>query len=162
MNDYVKGGASMPSKKSQGPMLFINQTKTPAKNMQQVYTNRQEIEQKEEVKQQEPLIKPASQKVNIEPSVPEKVPKVPPKQHSSFNRVKSFKELSIEERLEYLINFPKVLPPVPCVFQTDSDKYHGYLTDYQDSVVTIQFHDQSTVNIPVKDLKDIVMIGIKR
>jgi calcineurin-like phosphoesterase family protein len=84
------------------------------------------------------------------------------KQHTSFKRVKSFKEMDIKERLDYLVHFPKVLPPVPCLFRTEKKNLQGYLQEYQDDQVTIQFHDQTTETISVHDLKDIMMIGIKK
>ena len=49
------------------------------------------------------------------------------KQSYSFNRVKSFKEMNTIERLNYLVHFPKLLPPVPCVFVTKSRSVKGFL-----------------------------------
>ena len=84
------------------------------------------------------------------------------KQRTSLNRVKPFKDMGILERLDYLINFPKVLPPVPCVFYTAEENYHGFLTEYDQHQIVIQIHDQTSITIPVEELKSVMMIGIRR
>lgn len=84
------------------------------------------------------------------------------KKRTAMNRVKPFKEMDIQERLDYLINFPKVLPPVPCVFYTDQNNYQGYLSEYDDQQITIKLYDQTNKTIPLHELKNILMIGIKR
>lgn len=169
----------MSSKKQQGPLLYIYQpfSRTPSKiNMQEVYTNRQETEPPKEEKQigeeVNKKISLAKKEVLLEP-IPIKVTKSEnqqttssapqyDRQRPSFSRVKPFKELNLMERLDYLINFPKVLPPVPCVFYTANKNYQGYLIEYTDQQVTIQFHDQNTETIALDELKDIIMIGIKK
>lgn len=167
----------MSSKKSRGPLLYIYQpfTRTPSQNMQDIYSTKREKEQlKEEQQPVEKIEKEVSRKEIelVQESIPIEVSKSEKKQTSSsqngerhqftFNRVKSFKEMDINERLEYLLNFPKVLPPVPCVFYAAEKSYQGYLVEYQDDLVTIKFHDQTTETIPIHELKDVIMIGIKK
>ncbi|PFO06229.1 hypothetical protein COJ85_07780 [Bacillus sp. AFS076308] len=84
------------------------------------------------------------------------------KQRSFLKRVKPFKEMELLERLDYLINFPKVLPPVPCVFYTARGNFQGYLTEYTDQDVTIRFHNQTLKTIPLEQLTNVIMIGIQR
>ncbi|WP_042455341.1 CotO family spore coat protein [Neobacillus dielmonensis] len=85
------------------------------------------------------------------------------KRRSSLNKVKPFKEMSLTERIDYLLDFPKVLPPVQCVFYTNSAKYLGVLTGYEENQVVILVPNQTdTITIPVKELKNIIMIGIRR
>ncbi|PGV48037.1 CotO family spore coat protein [Bacillus sp. AFS037270] len=84
------------------------------------------------------------------------------KQRSFLKRVKPFKEMELLERLDYLINFPKVLPPVPCVFYTARGNFQGYLTEYTDQDVTIRFHNQTSKTIPLEQLTNVIMIGIQR
>jgi hypothetical protein len=159
---FVNGGVGMSSKKMKGPLLYIHQpfTRPPSVNMQEVYKNNVllEKEKPKELKVEEEV----SEKVPIpiELSKPEKVQTQQPR--SSFNRVKSFKELNIKERLEYLINFPKVLPPVPCVFYTADQNYQGYLIEYIEDQITIEFHDKNTKVLSVNELQDVIMIGIKK
>ena len=64
----------------------------------------------------------------------------------NFNRVKGFKEMNLIERLEYLANFPKALPPVPCVYYTEEKNYQGYLVEYNEQEITIRIPNQTTRN----------------
>jgi hypothetical protein len=159
---FVNGGVGMSSKKKQGPLLYIHQpfTRPPSVKMQEVYKNNVLLEREhhKDLKVEEKV----SEKVPIpiEVSKPENVQTQQPR--SSFNRVKSFKEMNIRERLDYLINFPKVLPPVPCVFYTADENYQGYLVEYMEDRITIEFHDKNTKFLSVSELQDIIMIGIKK
>ncbi|MEH7417909.1 CotO family spore coat protein, partial [Neobacillus drentensis] len=81
---------------------------------------------------------------------------------SSLKKVKPFKEMDLNERLNYLINFPKVLSPVTCVFSTEKRKVQGYLTEYTDQFVTISLKNQTSETIPLEQLTNVMMIGIKR
>jgi hypothetical protein len=166
----------MSRKKKQEPLLYIYQpfNRTPSNNMQDIYTIKPESKQvtdeklpvdkierkvsmmkKEAVQEQTPIEVSLSDKQQPTTQNDEI-------QRASFRKVKSFKEMDIKERLEYLLNFPKVLPPVPCVFYTEGKSYQGYLHEYQDDLVTIKFHDQTTETIPFHQLKDVIMIGIKK
>lgn len=165
----------MEKKTKLGPLLYISHpfSSPQANNMQETFTTRQKVElpieepqQEEESKRKKPFevslaktekpkeMKPIEVK---EETVPAKKQEI----HRNFNRVKSFKEMNLTERLEYLVHFPKVLPPVPCVFFTEEKNYQGYLVEYNDQEVTIQLPDQTTETIPVNQIKNIMMIGIK-
>jgi hypothetical protein len=160
----------MPSKKTQGPLLYIHQpfSRTPSVKMQDVYKIKPDLEQPEgEITKRKPNVSIAEKDLEhvkvpipIEVSAPETAKNNPSR--STFNRVKSFKEMNLKERLDYLINFPKVLPPVPCVFYTIEQNYQGYLIDYQEDHITIEFHDKTTKSLAVQEIKDIIMIGIKK
>lgn len=164
----------MASKKGHEPLLYIYQpfTRTPTNNMQDIYTSKHESEQpKEEQQLVEKKVSLTKTKLVQEP-IPIEVTESEKQQLSSsqneekhpfsFKRVKSFKEMDIKERLEYLLNFPKVLPSVPCVFYTEGKSFQGYLAEYQDDLVTIKFHDQTTETISLHELRDVIMIGIKK
>ncbi|MEH7493398.1 CotO family spore coat protein [Neobacillus niacini] len=165
----------MEKKTKRGPLLYVSQTflDTPVKNMQEVFTNRQEVQ----LPLEEPKLEEESKKKVFEVSLAKtdlpkesKVKEVKQENKTqsnqekqrAFNRVKGFKEMDLMERLEYLDNFPKALPPVPCVFYTEEKNYQGYLVEYNEQDVTIRFPNQTTETIPLKNLKDVLMIGIKR
>jgi hypothetical protein len=166
----------MEKKTKRGPLLYVSQTflNTPMKNMQEVFTNRQEVQ----LPTEDPRLEEEdNKKKGFEVSLDKKdLPKeskakavkqeqsVQPKQEQArkFNKVKSFREMNLMERLEYLGNFPKALPQVPCVFYTEEKNYQGYLAEYNEQEVTIRFPNQTTETIPFKNLKDVMMIGIKR
>jgi Spore coat protein CotO len=83
------------------------------------------------------------------------------KQSYSFNRVKSFKEMNTVERLNYLVHFPKLLPPVPCVFVTKSRSVKGFLVNKTEDAIEIkQFNDQM-MQISIGELIEVKMIGLK-
>ncbi|PLS02910.1 CotO family spore coat protein [Neobacillus cucumis] len=168
----------MSTKKSQGPLLYIHQAfnRAPSNNnMQEVYTSRRELEITEEEQPQLQPVEEESEKTIsldkkelileevVKPEPKEVIPTVKPKgnKRSSLKRVKPFKEMDLFERLDYLINFPKVLPPVPCVFYTTEGNIQGYLTEYTDKHVTVRFHDQTYNTIPLEQLTNVIMIGIK-
>ncbi len=159
-----------------GPLLYVSQTflNTPIKNMQEVFTTRQEVQlpmeepQLEEESTKEKLSEVSLAKTNLATGSKVKEAKEEIKSQTNqekqrtFNRVKSFKEMDLMERLEYLANFPKALPPVPCVFYTDETNYQGFLVGFNEQDITIRIPNQSTETIPLKNLKDIIMIGIKK
>ncbi|MDQ1147063.1 hypothetical protein QE429_003890 [Bacillus sp. SORGH_AS 510] len=165
----------MSTKKNQGPLLYVYQpfSRTPTNtNMQEIYISKGV---KEELEEDKPLENESKKKVSLLKKEIEQQPESKvqtasetveneeeDKPKATFKRVKPFKEMNIKERLDYLINFPKVLPPVPCVFFTTEKNYQGYLTAYADNQITIQFHDQTSKDIPLDELTDIIMIGIKR
>lgn len=138
--------------------------------MQDVFTNkREQLEEVELIREENKKKISGTKKGEFNEPIPIEVIKSESQQsvkaekkRSSFSRVKSFKELDIKGRLDYLINFPKVLPPVPCLFNTGEKSLQGYLSEYKDNQVTIKFHDQTTETIDVHELKDIIMIGIKK
>ena len=150
----------MAKKKEQGPLLYIYQpfSRTPSLKMQDVYTNRQEKDQpQKEERMEEAVPIEVTMSGNQKESQQETE-----QQRFAFKRVKSFKEMNVKERLDYLMEFPKVLPPVPCVFYAKDKSYQGYLQDYRDQEIIIQFHDQTTKTIPLSSLRDVIMIGIKK
>jgi hypothetical protein len=170
------GGYCMKRKPKPGPLLYITQpfTDVPRNKMQDVYTNRQkqqeiplEVPKEETVKKNFFKVSLAkSDEVSLEADIIEELPErnleTKEEQKRSFKRVKSFKEMNIGERLEYLRNFPKALPPVPCVFQTAEKPYQGYLLDFNEQEVTIKLPNQSVEIIARSALTEVSMIGIKR
>ena len=75
--------------------------------------------------------------------------------------MKSFKEMNTIERLNYLVHFPKLLPPVPCVFVTKSRSVKGFLVKQtEDSIEIKQFNDQM-MQISLRELIEVKMIGLK-
>ena len=55
----------------------------------------------------------------------------------SFNRIKGFKEMTILEKLNYLENFPKQLPPVPCIFMTNNSSIKGFLQKVMEDLLKL-------------------------
>ncbi|NHC40225.1 hypothetical protein G6549_09595 [Bacillus sp. MM2020_1] len=165
----------MSKKKSKGPLLYIHQpfARTPATNMQDTYSIKLdevliedempiEVESKKKISLAKKDIEPEPKnKEENKLENPQKT-SISDKHHSTFKRVKPFKEMNVIERLDYLIKYPIVLPPPPCVFITDEGNYQGYLTKYDGNEVTIRFHDQTMKTVSVNALKNVMLIGIKK
>ncbi|KON89402.1 hypothetical protein AF332_23035 [Sporosarcina globispora] len=84
------------------------------------------------------------------------------KRKPTFNRVKSFKEMGTLERLDYLIDFPKQLPPIPCIFETGEKAIRGFLVSKNEESVEVKLFDESTEQISLQSLQAIKMIGLRR
>lgn len=79
----------------------------------------------------------------------------------SFNRIKGFKEMTIVEKLNYLENFPKQLPPVPCIFMTKNSSIKGFLQKVTEEIIEIKQFNDKNIEQNMNDLTDIRMIGLK-
>lgn len=77
-----------------------------------------------------------------------------------LRRLKTFREMDIEEKLDYLHQFPKQLPPVPCLFQTANKALRGLLLDKTDDHIVLRLLDKSEATVGIKDLIEIRMIGL--
>ncbi|WP_436375376.1 CotO family spore coat protein [Cytobacillus sp. BC1816] len=84
------------------------------------------------------------------------------KRKPAFNRVKSFKEMDTLERLEYLIDFPKQLPPIPCIFETGDKAIRGFLVSKKEESIGVKLFDESIEQISLQSLNAVKMIGLRR
>ncbi|MFE8700412.1 CotO family spore coat protein [Cytobacillus sp. FJAT-54145] len=76
-----------------------------------------------------------------------------------LRKVKSFREMNTEERIQYLVNFPKQLPPVPCMVYTLSETYRGFITGRTEGEINLKLMDQKKKSILIKEIKEIKMAG---
>ncbi len=84
------------------------------------------------------------------------------KRGTSFQRLKSFKEMSILERINYLVDFPRQLTPVSCIFETEEKQVRGILIGKSDETIEIRKQDGKMTPININLLTDIKMIGLRR
>ncbi|WP_312095454.1 CotO family spore coat protein [Niallia sp.] len=110
---------------------------------------------KEDAKKQSPAIDVQEQIQNYQEQHAEKTPRKP-----AFKRLKSFKEMGIIEKLEYLLHFPKQLPPVPCIVMTANENIRGFVVDLTEENVEIKLMDQLIVTIRISAIQEVRMIGI--
>jgi Spore coat protein CotO len=80
---------------------------------------------------------------------------------SSFKRLKSFKEMNLMERLDYLEHFPKQLPPVACIFEGNNLNVKGFLVRKTDSIVEIKKFDNTVEQVSISDLRFVKMVGLR-
>lgn len=77
----------------------------------------------------------------------------------SINKLKNFKEMNLVERINYLIDFPKEIPPVTCLFLTKDQLIRGYVVENNAEVIKIKQLNQSVITLKVKDIIEIKMLG---
>lgn len=68
--------------------------------------------------------------------------------------------MGIVEKLEYLLHFPKQLPPVPCLVVTEQETVRGFVVDLNADKVDIKLMDQTIVTLNIATIDEIKMIGI--
>ncbi|MBU8768178.1 CotO family spore coat protein [Cytobacillus oceanisediminis] len=179
----------MAEKKVKEPLFYIQQPsfQFPETRMQTVYSSRKaELDRK--LEQKESVPEPAD-KIN-EQAMPEETENMTEvkvqaaieefeagreekkesasfaftteKRKPAFNRVKSFKEMDTLERLDYLIDFPKQLPPIPCIFETGEKAIRGFLVSRNEGSIEVKLFDESIEQISLQSLKAVKMIGLRR
>lgn len=78
-----------------------------------------------------------------------------------FKRVKSFKDMNVQERIDYLLHFPKQLPPVPCLFISDDKHIRGFIELKQGNELMIKTLSGSMQTIHIHSIKSIKMVGFR-
>ncbi|MEQ2525758.1 CotO family spore coat protein [Bacillaceae bacterium CLA-AA-H227] len=78
-----------------------------------------------------------------------------------LRRLKSFKEMDLVEKLDYLERFPPQLPPIPCIFTTENGSLRGTLVEKNLHDVVVRLFDKKVVTIAIKDLAEVKMIGFR-
>lgn len=84
----------------------------------------------------------------------------PKRNEFGLRRLKPFREMDIEEKIDYLYQFPRQLPPVPCLFQTENNVLRGILIEKTDEEIHLRLFDKSEVSVPIKELLEVKMIGL--
>ncbi|MBN8199155.1 CotO family spore coat protein [Bacillus sp. NTK034] len=180
----------MAEKKEKEPLFYIQQPsfKFPETKMQTVYSSRKaELERKQE--QKGSVTEPAKT-INDQTESDEKIENMTEvkvqaaieefesgreekkesasfaftteKRKPAFNRVKSFKEMDTLERLEYLIEFPKQLPPIPCIFETGDKAIRGFLVSRNEECIEVKLFDDTIEQLNLQSLNAVKMIGLRR
>lgn len=167
--------------KKREPLFFIQQPKiqSPQGKMQESFSARQaekrrqeqlklqraeqdtvEAEKKKKVrrKKEEFSLPPEEVQKTIEDYEEKKAEEN--KNEYGLRRLKPFREMGTDERIDYLSNFPKRLPPVPCHFQTKDKGWKGTLLEKRGEEIIVRLFDMSEITIPLKDLTEVKMIGL--
>lgn len=77
----------------------------------------------------------------------------------SADRIK-FKDMTIEEKVNYFINQPRHVPKLKCEVETNERKYRGIITDFQEDQVFIRVGRRtSNTEIPLNEIINIRMLG---
>jgi G3E family GTPase len=79
---------------------------------------------------------------------------------STFRRLKPFKELNLEEKLEYISASINGKVPFPCEFSTETVSYKGVLSINNEHEIKLKTFQGEEVTIAKESLKSIKMIGL--
>lgn len=82
------------------------------------------------------------------------------KEKRDISARKQFKEMSIKERVLYLVESPTYAPKLKCEVNTENQSYRGIITEFKDDTVFIQVPRKSVATqVPLANIKDIRLIG---
>ncbi|MFO1445571.1 hypothetical protein KDN24_20705 [Bacillus sp. Bva_UNVM-123] len=170
--------------KTKKPFLYIEQAglQAPVGHMQEIYSSRASKKEKvnpQESKQEEQNLLEKDKKLrddnldeqqeldmneeeekssHLAPFISQKEKK----SRSSFQRLRSFREMNTFERLNYLAEFPKQLAPVTCVFETEDQTFRGILIGMDEEAIEIRKQDGQLLTINPQLIKEVRMIGNRR
>ncbi|QDP39806.1 CotO family spore coat protein [Radiobacillus deserti] len=81
-------------------------------------------------------------------------------ENTNSSRRRRFKELSMEERIEYFMNVPSNVPRMKCQVITEETKYRGIITDYKDNIVYMRVTKRPfRVQLNLDEILDVQLIG---
>jgi hypothetical protein len=161
---------------SKEPLLYIQQPKLQEVkgNMQVTYRSTKPKEKKENIPNQSVELDSEKQRVaenrNEKTYGKESIEDIQPQTKTeteeprsaaySFRRLKPFKELNLEEKLDYISDSINGKAPFPCEFCTDTFSYKGVLSFKNVHVIKVKTFQGEEVTIAKESLKSIKMIGL--
>lgn len=79
---------------------------------------------------------------------------------SNRKRRERFKDMSLEEKVEYFVNLPSSVPRMKCEVFTEEKSYRGWIQDYEDGVVFMKILQRPfRVEIPFDSIESIELKG---
>lgn len=72
----------------------------------------------------------------------------------------SFKELSIDEKIDYLVELPKEFIQMKCKIETKDRTYRGSITNRLDDKIEFLQAGQQKITISIEDIKSIDLLGL--
>ncbi|MBS4207945.1 CotO family spore coat protein [Bacillus sp. FJAT-50079] len=84
--------------------------------------------------------------------------KAQPRWTGGLRKVKAFREMSLDEKLQYLSGFSITQPPYYCEFITKEQRYQGSVLKYEKEIVSIKTLSGEEVVVPVIDIQVIRII----
>lgn len=79
---------------------------------------------------------------------------------ASRERRKHFKEMDIQERIDYFLNRPKFAPQVRCEIRTKGKTYRGIMLGKQEEGVVFKTGNRSApVQIAIDEITEVQILG---
>ena len=74
---------------------------------------------------------------------------------------KPFREMSVEEKVNFMIHKPHYIPKVECRIKTIHDLFVGFISGYENNEVMVNISSNLTdIRIPIVEIESIQMAGI--
>lgn len=86
-----------------------------------------------------------------------------PSEHASKNNEAlqtSFKQLSMEEKIDYLVKLPRELFQMKCQVSTKDKTYYGMIKQRDDQGIEMIHSGKQEVSIQISEIKSITLIGL--
>jgi hypothetical protein len=82
------------------------------------------------------------------------------KRSFSFKPLKPFREMDLDEKINYLSRYINGKAPFPCEFVTEEDRYKGILLKKEENILVIKTFQGDEIDINRNSLKAIKIIGL--
>lgn len=154
-------------KQPKSPLLYIQQPhiKTPEASMQSHYmTPKKQRDTKVQNSIKRPVsrqkftkLKDDDQKETFESSEANEEEQA---EVDAPQEKKKFKDMTLEERIDYFLTTPEHVPVMKCEVKTNGRNYRGIIVDQQDDKVYMRVGRRTTPTaIPFETIKEINLIG---
>ncbi len=71
----------------------------------------------------------------------------------------SFKQLTINEKIDYLVNLPSEVPRIRCEVEMDDGKFKGLIVEENEQDITMKIFGRENKQIKKADIKNILLLG---
>lgn len=169
-------------KYAKGPLLYIHQptTRAPEASMQQNYKTPRKKSGQSTPEQQAKQAKtaptrPMKRKNSSNKSKNENVTEIvedevetemvddtseETDENSNRQARRKFKDMTLQERVDYFVSLPKHAPAMRCEVKTDERNYQGFINDFHEGNVFMRAGRRlSPMEIPFDTINDIRLIG---
>ncbi|WP_375052286.1 CotO family spore coat protein [Virgibacillus sp. JSM 102003] len=152
---------------AKSPLLYIHQPSigTPKAPMQHQYTSpkkapaEQVVTQETKNVQMRPLRRDNFNKKS-DSEIEDTNEEDDDSDESSDQERKKFKDMTLNERIDYFVNPPKHVPAMKCEVKTEERNYRGTIVDLKEENVIMRLGRRtSTTEIPFDSINDIRLIG---
>lgn len=141
------------------PLVYIEQPtiSEPKASMQQYYQSEREHQTKETNK----IDRPKKQRPRQRPYMHvqsawehEKRVEKPTQKRENFS------ELSVREKINYLLKRPQFIPTLTCQIRTTDGRHYGKIINFKDDTVSLRLkRSRATKRIPFDTIEDIRIVG---
>jgi hypothetical protein len=145
---YVTKGVGKANKKDQNANQAVSLDESLAKEKKELLKNDQK-KPNDEV-----------ESVHKKEEASKKTDEVKEKAVHSDEQKKRFRELSVEEKIEYLLQLPYGVPRIKCIFTTNEKSYRGIVSDYKNGKVVLRVVTKPhKVTLGIEEIVSIQMLG---